>query len=107
MSSSKGVGCTAKDIAEVLPPELLRFSDDSLPPQPCDPVRSSKEAIPRLFDEYDRCATSPTHPPAAHEAKDVFLQRAYELSQLRKAPPKEFCHDFLYWPPGFRFLAYG
>jgi lysyl-tRNA synthetase class 1 len=57
MSTSKGRGAAAHLIAEVIPPEQLRFF--FLRPRPNHAVDFDPEgtdAIPRLFDEFDRFA---------------------------------------------------
>ena len=55
MSTSKGRGAAAHEIVDVIPPEQLRFF--FLRPQPnhavdFDPI--GNDAMPRLFDEFDR-----------------------------------------------------
>ncbi len=55
MSTSKGRGAAAHSIAEVVPPEQLRFL--FLRPRPNQAIDFDPEgtdAIPRLFDEFDR-----------------------------------------------------
>ncbi|VVA43442.1 Lysine--tRNA ligase [Candidatus Roizmanbacteria bacterium] len=55
MSSSKGIGSSAKDVSEILPPDLLRFLLVRTPIKThldFDPVG---DTIPNLFDDYDRC----------------------------------------------------
>ncbi|HSL34506.1 MAG TPA: lysine--tRNA ligase [Candidatus Limnocylindrales bacterium] len=55
MSTSKGRGAAAHEIAEVIPPEQLRFF--FLRPKPNHAVDfdpDGTDAIPRLFDEFDR-----------------------------------------------------
>lgn len=55
MSSSKGLGSSASDVAEILPPEILRFLFARVPYQRAiefDPTNST--TIPDLFDEFDR-----------------------------------------------------
>ncbi|MEX0616439.1 MAG: lysine--tRNA ligase [Candidatus Woykebacteria bacterium] len=55
MSSSKGVGASASDVAQILPLNLLRFLMARFQPKVAidfDPTRS--DTIPNLFDEYDR-----------------------------------------------------
>src|SRR6185503_2449974 len=55
MSTSKGLGATAHGMAEVLPPEQLRFL--FIRPRPNQVIEFDPEgtdAIPRLFDEFDR-----------------------------------------------------
>ena len=57
MSTSKGRGATAHQMAEVVPPEQLRFL--FIRPRPNSAIEFDPEgtsAIPRLFDEFDRVA---------------------------------------------------
>ena len=57
MSTSKGRGAAAHAIAEVIPPEQLRFL--FLRPRPNQAIEfdpDGTDAIPRLFDEFDRFA---------------------------------------------------
>jgi len=59
MSSSKGVGAAAHTIAEVVPPEQLRFL--FLRPRPNQAIEFDPEgtdAVPRLFDEFDKFAAA-------------------------------------------------
>ena len=59
MSTSKGRGAAAHTIAEVVPPEQLRFL--FLRPRPNQVIEFEPEgtdAIPRLFDEFDRFAAA-------------------------------------------------
>jgi lysyl-tRNA synthetase class 1 len=54
MSSSRGVGASAREIADLLPPELLRFLLlRSLPKRPVD-FEVVEEQLNRLFNEFDR-----------------------------------------------------
>lgn len=54
MSSSKGIGASARDMADLLPPELLRFL--MIRTKPNSPVNFDvhEEGIVKLFNEYDR-----------------------------------------------------
>ena len=57
MSTSKGTGAAAHTIVEVVPPPQLRFL--FLRPRPNTAIEfdpSGTDAIPRLFDEFDRIA---------------------------------------------------
>jgi len=57
MSTSKGTGATAHQMADVVPPEQLRFL--FIRPRPNSVIEFDPEgtnAIPRLFDEFDRVA---------------------------------------------------
>ena len=59
MSTSKGRGASAHSIAEVIPPEQLRFL--FLRPRPNQAIEfdpAGTDAIPRLFDEFDRFAAA-------------------------------------------------
>ena len=59
MSTSKGRGAAAHTIAEVVPPEQLRFL--FLRPRPNHAIDFDPEgtdAIPRLFDEFDKFAAA-------------------------------------------------
>jgi lysyl-tRNA synthetase class 1 len=59
MSTSKGRGAAAHEIVEVIPPEQLRFF--FLRPKPNHAIDfdpDGTEAIPRLFDEFDRFASA-------------------------------------------------
>ncbi len=87
MSTSRGTGAAAHEIAEVLPPEELRLL--FLRPRPnqaieFDPVET--DAIPRLFDEADRLAAAAAgrevrgELPADHE-------RIFAMSQVE--PPTD------------------
>ncbi|MGK7944483.1 MAG: lysine--tRNA ligase [Microcystaceae cyanobacterium] len=53
MSSSKGVGSSAKSIAELLPPELLRFLMLRTQPKTVINFEPNYETITRLFRDYD------------------------------------------------------
>ena len=59
MSTSKGRGAAAHEIVEVIPPEQLRFF--FLRPKPNSAVDfepNQTDAVPRLFDEFDRFAAA-------------------------------------------------
>jgi len=59
MSTSKGVGASAQQIVEVIPPEQLRLL--FLRPKPNTAIEfdpDGTDAIPRLFDESDRLAAA-------------------------------------------------
>ncbi|HXI82297.1 MAG TPA: lysine--tRNA ligase [Verrucomicrobiae bacterium] len=59
MSTSKGRGAAAHTIAEVVPPEQLRFL--FIRPRPNQVIEfepDGTDAIPRLFDEFDRFAAA-------------------------------------------------
>ncbi|MHA3774392.1 lysine--tRNA ligase [Verrucomicrobiota bacterium sgz303538] len=59
MSSSKGIGAGARDMADLLPPEVLRFlmirTKPNSPVNFGDPVKGiNEESIVKLFNEFDR-----------------------------------------------------
>ena len=59
MSTSKGVGAAAHTIGQVIPPEQLRFLFVRNRPESAiefDP--EGTDAVPRLFDEFDRLASA-------------------------------------------------
>jgi len=78
MSSSKGLGATARDMADFLPPEILRFL--MLKPQPKRPVNFSpgEKEIIKLFNEFDR------YHDRVHSQKDAGDEekRIYQLSKV-------------------------
>jgi lysyl-tRNA synthetase class 1 len=85
MSTSKGQGVAAHTIAEVLPPEQLRFL--FLRPRPNQVIEFDPEGdtIPRLFDEFDRIASA----TAGHEVKGELPadhERLFFYSLLGPAP---------------------
>jgi lysyl-tRNA synthetase class 1 len=53
MSSSKGVGSSAREIAALLPPELLRFLMLRTPPKTAINFSPDYENITRLYRDYD------------------------------------------------------
>lgn len=77
MSSSKGQGSSASDVAEILPPELLRFLFARVPYQRAidfDP--SQTNTIPDLFDEFDRGQK------AYFEKTNEDLAKTWQVSQI-------------------------
>lgn len=79
MSSSKGLGSSANEVSEILPPYLLRFIFTRIDYREAinfDPVETM--AIPDLFDEYDRCWQE------FNTNSDSDLARAFEYAQVDK-----------------------
>ena len=58
MSSSRGLGASARDMADLLPPEVLRFL--MIRTKPNSPVNFDvhEEGIVKLFNEFDRYHTA-------------------------------------------------
>jgi len=79
MSSSKGLGLTAEELLEVLPPQIARFLMIRTEPNKAvefNPVGT--DIIPKLYDDYQKAAN------AYFEKGDEELARAFELSQIGK-----------------------
>ncbi len=55
MSSSKGIGSSAKEVSQILPPDLLRFLLVRTPIKTHLDFDPNGDTIPNLFDDYDRC----------------------------------------------------
>jgi lysyl-tRNA synthetase class 1 len=88
MSTSKGQGAAAHTIAEVLPPEQLRFL--FLRPRPSQVIEFDPEGdtIPRLFDEFDRIAAA----TAGREVKGELpadYERLFGYSLVGESPDVE------------------
>ena len=96
MSSSKGEGAFASEIAKVLPPELIRFlMIRSRPNQPIE-FDPNDETIPRLFDRYDECAD---HYYGHAEEVNKDFAKAFYYSQVS--------HDFAeFFRPRFSRLVF-
>ena len=54
MSSSKGIGSSAREIADFLPAELLRFLLVRTPPKRAVNFSSDHDQLVKLFNDYDR-----------------------------------------------------
>lgn len=83
MSSSKGVGASARDMADFLPPELLRFV--MLRAQPQHPVdfAADEEFMVKLFNDYDRVHVRAFSPEAeSGDAKARDDKRVFAMSQV-------------------------
>lgn len=76
MSSSKGIGSSAKEVAETMPPYLLRFLMVRTHINQAINFDPAGVTIPDLFDEFDRCAR------AFWDKTDADLGRIFELSQV-------------------------
>lgn len=103
MSTSKGRGAAAHTIAEVVPPEQLRFL--FLRPRPNQAIEfdpDGTDAIPRLFDEFDRFAAA----TAGHEVKGE-ISPGYEAT-FRYAlldPAADVAAESAAFRPAFSHLA--
>ncbi len=101
MSTSKGLGVAAHEIVRVVPPEQLRLLFLRPRPQTAiefDPVGS--DAIPRLFDEFDRLADATAgrpvrgELPAGHESvfRYSLLDPAADVAAIATAFRPAFGH---------------
>lgn len=88
MSSSKGIGQTAREIADLVPPEILRYLMVKVQPKSRIEFDPEGDTIPRLFDQHDEAAKW----YFSKDEKDTVqtdLARAFELSQLTDDRPIE------------------
>jgi lysyl-tRNA synthetase class 1 len=78
MSSSRGVGASARQIADLLPPEVLRFL--MIRTKPLSPVNFDvkEEGITKLFNEFDRFQSRAVHEKNATPDEAC----VYRLSEL-------------------------
>jgi lysyl-tRNA synthetase class 1 len=102
MSTSRGQGAAAHTIAEVLPPEQLRFL--FLRPKPNQVIDFDPEGdtIPRLFDEFDRIAAA----TAGREVKGELPadhERVFAYSLL--GPDPDVAASAASFRPAFGHLA--
>jgi lysyl-tRNA synthetase class 1 len=77
MSSSKGLGLTARQLLEIVPPQMARFLMIKTEPTRTvefNPVET--DIIPKLYDDYQKAAD------AYFNNGDEDLARAFELSQI-------------------------
>ena len=98
MSASKGLGASAKEIADLLPPKLLKFlmiRKEARVPIDFDP---EGKTIPNLFDEYDRCSD---HYFNRHTESYIGYARPFALSQTDVShDPKDL------WEMRFQALSF-
>jgi lysyl-tRNA synthetase class 1 len=103
MSTSKGRGAAAHQIAEVIPPEQLRFL--FLRPRPNQAIEfdpDGTDAIPRLFDEFDKFAAA----TAGHEVKGDIppgYEATFRYSLLD--PAADVAAEALAFRPAFSHLS--
>ena len=89
MSSSRGVGVTSRQMADFLPPEILRFLLIRPLPKQTVNFEPTETHIVKLFNEFDRCHHRYFHDPNVSEDD----KRIYELSRV--APePEHWTADF-------------
>lgn len=88
MSSSKGVGQTARNIADLVPPEMLRYL--MISKKPNQPIEFDPEGdtIPRLFDQHDEAAKW-YFEKGEKDTLQTDLARSFELCQVTSEKPVE------------------
>ena len=93
MSSSRGLGASARDMADLLPPEVLRFL--MIRTKPNSPVNFdvNEDGIVKLFNEFDRYHTRVTRDKNA--TPDEAL--VYQLAETRSKGD--------YFLPNFQLLS--
>jgi lysyl-tRNA synthetase class 1 len=86
MSTSRGIGASAEEIVTIYPPELTRFLMLRTHPKRHIDFDPAGDTLPRLLDEYDRCAEEYLRDPESDLAK------VWRLSQVspEPAPPPRF-----------------
>ncbi len=79
MSASKGLGSSAKEVADLLPPTLLKLL--MIRKQPNQPIDFDPQGntIPTLFDEYDRLSD---HYFRRHDEPSEAFARVFELAHI-------------------------
>jgi lysyl-tRNA synthetase class 1 len=102
MSTSRGEGAAAHRMAELLPPELLRFLFLRHRPNHAINFEPGGDTIPRLFDEFDRCAAAVAGRPTRGELP-ANVERIFALS-LADPTADAAAAAALYRPP-FAHLA--
>lgn len=84
MSSSKGIGVSAAEVAELLPAQLLRFLLVRTPPRRALNFSPDLESISRLYSDYDRVLSgAESSAPPNHLAEEQFL-----LTSVRNVGPE-------------------
>jgi len=103
MSTSKGRGAAAHEIVQVIPPEQLRFF--FLRPKPNSAVDfepNQTDAVPRLFDEFDRFAAATAGKEVRGEIAPGFAGTfAYSLLD----PDADVAAEAAAFRPAFSHLA--
>jgi lysyl-tRNA synthetase class 1 len=102
MSTSKGTGATAHGIADLLPPELLRFLFLRHRPKRAIEFDPEGDTIPGLFDEFDRIAAAVAGRPVRGELPQ---DPAAILRQSLVDPDADPAAEAARFRPPFRHLA--
>lgn len=100
MSSSKGLGASAKEVADTLPPELLRFLMVRTWPHQSIDFDPSGQTMPRLYDRHDEAAEAYFGRSKLENVNVEDLAKAYHFSQPN---PKKIQDHFF---PRFSRVAF-
>lgn len=90
MSSSKGIGTSAREFVSLFPPQVGRFLFVSKNYNSVIDFDPRDMTIPDLYDEYDQAARIFW----GEEDGDERMGRAFELSQIGEVPKSEFLPRF-------------
>ncbi|HUL11389.1 MAG TPA: lysine--tRNA ligase [Methylococcaceae bacterium] len=93
MSSSKGIGTAAREMANFLPPEILRFLMIRTPPKRTVNFSTDLEYIVKLFNEHDRLV------------EKAITGQASELEQKQLRTIEVSPESTAYHPVGFQLLT--
>lgn len=94
MSSSKGIGTSAKEASQILPPEVFRFLLVRTHVETHLDFNPFGDTIPNLFDDYDRCMNAyflKIENKLPKEKQGEVMEdfaRIIELSEVRPHPKK-------------------
>ena len=102
MSTSKGSGAAAHEMADLLPPELIRFLFLRHKPKKALDFDPGGDAIPGLFDEFDRLAAAVDGRPVRGELPADF-ERIFRLSLVD--PDADLAAEAARFRPPFRHLT--
>jgi len=80
MATSTGIGASAVELVELYPGEIVRFLMLRTHPKRAVEFDPAGNTLPRLFDEYDRCADAFLEDPRSD------LGNVWKLSQVREDP---------------------
>ena len=78
MSSSKGIGVTARDMTNFLPPEILRFLMLNTQPKRAINFDASQTYITKLFNDFDKLHNKIIH----NEEVQDYERQIYSLSNI-------------------------
>ncbi len=93
MSSSKGIGTAAREMADLLPPEILRFLMIRTPPRKTVNFSTNFDYIVKLYNEHDRLVES------------CLSGRATKLQEKTLRTIEVNQHSTAYHPIGFQLLT--